>query len=198
MKRRAGRRQWPRLLLLAVMALTIGLSAYRLNARHLTGNAMPMPFGYGISVVLSGSMEPTLYANDLVVIKACDDYAVGDVIVYQDGSILVIHRIIDRTGDLVQTQGDANNAADEPIEMSAIKGKLIYSLKGIGGVVRVIAAPTGTVSILAAAVLLLLLANRRENEADQAELDAIRAEIEELKGKKEFLNHAESESETKE
>ena len=45
-------------------------------------------------VVLSGSMEPTLSVDDLVIVRAAEDYAVGDVVVYQSGHSLVIHRIV--------------------------------------------------------------------------------------------------------
>ena len=56
----------PRLLCYLLISLVLGGTAYSWNARRLAGNAMPMPFGVGLSVVLSGSMEPTLSVNDLI------------------------------------------------------------------------------------------------------------------------------------
>ena len=48
-----------RILMIVVISLVIGLSIYSWNARRVVGNSLPMPFGIGSSVVLSGSMEPT-------------------------------------------------------------------------------------------------------------------------------------------
>ena len=44
----------------------MGINVYLWNASSLAGNAMPMPFGFGMAVVLSGSMEPVLSVNDLL------------------------------------------------------------------------------------------------------------------------------------
>ena len=58
-----------RFFLLFIISLMIGLRMYYWNSSSLVGNSMPMPFGYGASVVLSGSMEPALSVNDVVIVK---------------------------------------------------------------------------------------------------------------------------------
>ena len=58
-----------RVTLIAFVAVIIGLKIYSWNAETLVGNAMPMPFGYGSAVVLSGSMEPELSVNDLIIVQ---------------------------------------------------------------------------------------------------------------------------------
>ena len=58
-----------RVLLLAVCGLVLGLNIYSANAKSLVGNHLPMPFGYGAAVVLSGSMEPTLSVGDLILVN---------------------------------------------------------------------------------------------------------------------------------
>ena len=60
--------------LVIVVSLVIGFNLYSWNARSLTGNVLPMPFGYGAAVVLSGSMEPAISVDDLIVVKAADGY----------------------------------------------------------------------------------------------------------------------------
>lgn len=47
----------------------------------LAGNQVPMPFGMGVAVVLSGSMESELITNDVIIVRETNDYAVGDVVV---------------------------------------------------------------------------------------------------------------------
>ena len=52
----------------------IGFNVYLANAYGLVGNQLPMPFGYGAAVVLSGSMEPEFSEGDLILIKETKDY----------------------------------------------------------------------------------------------------------------------------
>lgn len=181
-----------RLPLFLVIALTIGLSVYSANARKLLGNEMPMPFGYGISVVLSGSMEPAVSVDDLVVIKAGNDYGVGDVVAYNDGYAMVLHRLVELDEESAVTKGDANNVADEPIKREAIAGKMVAKWDGGGRIVGVVQSPAGIISILSVAVVLLVLSYRKESEEGNRELEAIRKEIELLKKQKEKTPDEES------
>ena len=114
-----------RITVIAFVGLVVGVNLYGWNAKSLMGNALPMPMGYGAAVVLTGSMEPNIMADDLIIVAEREDYAVDDVVVYQSDSILVVHRIVDITGGMVITQGDANTAPDEPVELTAINGKVI-------------------------------------------------------------------------
>ena len=164
-----------------MIALVLGLNLYSLNAKQIVGNDFPMPFGYGVSIVLSGSMEPALSVNDVVLVKACNNYKVGDVVVYHSGSSLIIHRIAALDGTTVYTQGDANNAVDTPFDYDDICGKMIGKWAGGGRIINTIKSPAGTITVLVIALLLLILSYRKENESADAELDKIRAEIEKLK-----------------
>lgn len=170
-----------RLLLIALAAAVIGVNVYAVNAAHLAGNLVPMPFGVGAAVVLSGSMEPELSTGDLLILAERHDYAVGDVIVFQDGRMAVTHRIVAMDEDIVITKGDANNAEDDPIQRDQIKGVVLLSIPLVGYVVNAIKTPVGTLILLAAAVLFLERSFRAEKEKDARELAEIKAEIERLK-----------------
>jgi signal peptidase len=172
-----------RTVLLVFVALIIGFNVYAFNASRVAGNAVPMPFGVGLTVVLSGSMEPELSVGDLLIVTEQDSYAINDVVVYQEGRIGVVHRIIEIDGTTVTTQGDANNAPDAPIDVNRIKGRVILAIPLVGYVVDVIKSPVATVLILAAAVFLLERSFRKEKEKDDDKLDEIRQEIETLKQK---------------
>lgn len=163
------------------IGIVLGLLIYTQNAKGLLKDKMPMPFGYGMSVVLSGSMESRLSVDDLVIIKATDDYTVNDIVLYQEGESLVIHRIIEIDGDTVITKGDANNVADEPISKSQIKGVLVYDIAGLGAAVSVLKQPLSVGIILAAALFLTELSYAKEKDKDAEELDEIKKMIEELK-----------------
>lgn len=88
-------------------------------------------FGLRLDVVLSDSMSPAFYKDDIVVVRAYDEYNVGDVIEYQlsDISKPVTHRIIKKMGSgknaTFITKGDANDPSDGAIPYSCIKGKVI-------------------------------------------------------------------------
>ena len=170
-----------RYLVFSFIGIVLGLFVYAQNAQGILRDKMPMPFGYGMSVVLSGSMEDRLSVDDLVMIKATDTYQVDDIVLYQEGDSLVIHRIIDIDGDTVTTKGDANNVADEPINKSQIKGVLVYDIAGLGAVVNFLKQPVSVFILLAAALLLTELSYRKEKDKDTEELDEIKKMIEELK-----------------
>ena len=171
---------WRRLALV-VLGLLLGVNAYLANARGLGGNQLPMPFGTGFAVVLSGSMEPTLHVNDLLVVRRADQYNVGDIVVYQSGYELIVHRVIAADGDTLVTRGDANNAADPPIDVSAVKGVVAARVPVLGTVVSALKTPTGILVLLVCAFGLIELSYRRQKDADDRDLEAIKAEIRRLK-----------------
>lgn len=171
-----------RIMLIAFAAVVIGLKLYSWNAETLVGNAMPMPFGYGSAVVLSGSMETELSVNDLIIVHEEDDYKIGDIVVYQESSYLVVHRIIDIDGDMITTKGDANNTADEPINKKNIKGMVVKSIPFIGVIVNFLKSGFGIVLIIAVAFLIPEMSFRRKKEQDNKDIEAIKEEIRRLKG----------------
>lgn len=180
-KKRFSKKTVFRYIVFSFIGIVLGLFVYTQNAKGLLKDKIPMPFGYGMSVVLSGSMESRLSVDDLVIIKATDNYKVNDIVLFQDGNSLVIHRIIEIDGDTVTTKGDANNVADEPINKSQIKGVLVYDIAGLGAVINIIKQPVSVFIILAAAFLLTEFSYRKEKDTDTEELDEIKKMIEELK-----------------
>ena len=170
-----------RLVVLAVCGGILGLNLYSANASKLVGNQLPMPFGYGWAVVLSGSMEPSISVGDLIIVSENKPYAVDDTVVYQQGSMLVVHRVVEINGDMVITKGDANNAEDQPISSSAVKGTVVAVVPKVGTLVSLIKTPMGTIALVAAAVAMVELPYRREKQKDDEERQKIIDEINRLK-----------------
>ena len=170
-----------RTLFLIIVSLVLGLNIYNWNARSLTGNVLPMPFGYGGAVVLSGSMEPAIAVDELIIVKAADEYALDDIVVYQTGSLLVVHRIVDIDGETVTTRGDANNVDDGAIELTQVKGKVIAHIPHVGKVVRLLKTPVATIILIILAVLTVELPYRKEKDKKDEELARIKEEIRRLK-----------------
>lgn len=90
-------------------------------------------FGYRPVFVLTGSMEPYMDTNSIILTKEVTDIselAVGDVVSYHvntnDGDTLrITHRIIEIDGEYIYTKGDNNNVPDGyPLTMDNIEAKV--------------------------------------------------------------------------
>lgn len=170
-----------RIALFTVISIVLGLTVYSWNAKSLSGDMLPMPFNLGSAIVLSGSMEPELSVDDLIFISGKDEYFVDDVVVFQDGYSLVVHRIISIDGETVITKGDANDSPDEPIAVKDIKGKVIGTIPGVGAIVSAIKSPVGIICILGLAVVLLVFSYKKEKDQENDKLKEIKEEIRKLK-----------------
>lgn len=104
--------------------------------------------GYSSAVILSGSMEPTLSIDDLVIIKAKEKYERGDIVVFESENKLIVHRIVKINDDFVVTKGDANNVDDDKIEVNKIKGYVIGHISGIGKVIGFVKSTYGICTLL--------------------------------------------------
>ena len=164
-------------ILLIILGLVLGLNLYLANARGVVGNQMPMPFGTGAAVVMSGSMEPTLSKGDLIFVRKAETFHTGDIVVYQSDSMLV-----SLYGSTVVTQGDANNTADEPIDLSQVKGVVRFHIPFVGTILELVKTPAGTLLILLLAFALVELSFRRQKEQDDQNMEQVKAEIRRLKG----------------
>lgn len=114
------------IVIIAIISIFFISNTYQ---RYILKNKLPTFFGYGYGIVLSGSMEPVLSINDLIITKEQEDYKVGDIVIFENGNILTTHRIIKKNKKEIITQGDANNVEDKPIKKNVIKGKLVYKIK---------------------------------------------------------------------
>ena len=162
---------------MAVLAVLIGTGVYSPNAAHLTGDQMPMPFGWGASVVLSGSMEPALSVGDLLIVRQADAYQPGDIVVYQAERMAVVHRLVSVDAQSAVTKGDANPSQDKPIPVSAIKGRVVSAIPLIGYLVWALKSPLGVIATICAAVLLVELSYRSEKTEKETEQEKLKAEI---------------------
>lgn len=167
--------------ILAILGILLGLNVYFINAYNLAGNKLPMLFGFGTAVVLSGSMEPALGVDDVIIVRECENYNKNDIVVYDSGRELIVHRIIDQDGDTFVTKGDANNVSDEPIHRDAIKGKVVFSIANIGVVINALRSPVGLIVIILAAILLIEGSFHHKKEQDENQIEEIKKEIRRLK-----------------
>lgn len=110
-------------------------------------------FDYGLIVIKSGSMEPTIKTGGAVIIKTQNTYGADDVITFAKGRELVTHRIVaiaDEDGETIYTtKGDNNNATDiAPVSKSDVRGKVIFTLPYIGYVIAFFQSRVGIMLLI--------------------------------------------------
>jgi signal peptidase len=121
------------LLLWTVAGLVVGLALALL---------VPLAFHSRPLTVMSGSMEPTINAGDVIVSRQVSplDTHPGDVVSFRDperGGLLVTHRIrsMRRQGDKVRfvTKGDANNSSERwRVGTGDTIGRTLFRLPALG------------------------------------------------------------------
>lgn len=127
------------LILLTVCAFLVAIS---MVSQRMSGKKQAMVLGWGAAYVLTGSMEPTVPVGSLILIHEQDEYEVGDIVTYAIGDRTPItHRIIAVQGDVIETQGDANNSKDPPFDKSQICGKVVWWAPGLGEMVSSLQSP---------------------------------------------------------
>ena len=124
--------------------------------------------GYFNAIISSGSMEPVISVNDLLIIKGASSYQYEDVITYVSprGS-LVTHRVIAISDKGYVAQGDANNIPDEDISNQRVLGKVVSVIPGVGGIVKGVLSPIGIV-LLVCILLLVWLIQKIRRSQDEA------------------------------
>ena len=97
-------------------------------------------FGIQRYLVVSGSMEPNLYAGDIVFVNTnidFEDVEIGDVIIFKHRGINIIHRVIETTTinekTYFKTKGDANKFDDGfVVSTENFSGKALFHIDKIG------------------------------------------------------------------
>lgn len=160
---------------------------------------VPQVMGFSILRVLTGSMEPEIPENAMLLVRKTDPETLkaGDVISFYspdpllDGA-LNTHRIlrVEREGDRLQfiTKGDANPAEDQQrVSEDSVVGKVVFVSTAIGKLVRLISNPLvfGLAILLPLAIMLIgnlvsalrsaiLLARKEEEEAVRQALEDLK------------------------
>lgn len=89
-------------------------------------------FNYKPIAILSNSMNPTFYKGDVVIYKQKENILPGDIIVFQYGSQIIVHRVVS-INEYYTTKGDANNTVDYiKVQKEDIKGVYRFHIKYLG------------------------------------------------------------------
>lgn len=117
-----------------LLGLVLAFNIYNFISIKVMHKDLASINGYAILEVVSGSMEPTIYKGDIIIINTKDkDYKKNDIITFRgkEGEF-VTHRIIEIDDKTMITKGDNNNSEDDPIKTSSIVGKYVTKINGGG------------------------------------------------------------------
>ena len=129
----AWREGWAALVVSAVARCLLGTLALLLAL-----SVLPALAGWQTSVVMSGSMEPTLVPGDVTLVRPVDPAAigVGDIVLVDDPDqlgTLRMHRVDELAGGQLRLRGDASPDADVSlVDRSAVHGVGTVRLPGLG------------------------------------------------------------------
>jgi len=103
----------------------------RISGAALAAVLVACGWCYGILFIEGGSMEPAVSAGDFVVYRrVAIGPDQGDLVVFEHGGTLVVHRVAGLLRDgSIRTRGDANRFADMlPVEETAVRGEVVLVL----------------------------------------------------------------------
>ncbi len=102
-------------------------------------------FGYKTFSIISGSMEPKININDIVIVKNVDknQIKINDIITFKIEDETITHRVINiKQIDnklIYTTKGDSNEVTDiEKIEYNQIEGKYVGKIPKIGKLLSIL------------------------------------------------------------
>jgi len=158
---------------------------------------IPSVGGYSPVICLSGSMEPTFAAGDMILIRRVEDPAAlreGDVICYLTGEgVAVTHTIVQVTeldGQVrYVTQGDANNTADQlAVAPGQIEG--VYTgvhIPKLGSLAMFMQTTTGMIVFIICPLLILVgwdvLRRRVDAKRERERTRELEERLKELEGR---------------
>ena len=204
-------KKWLLRIVNTIAILLIVLSVLVLLTVTLTpADQVPRVLGYSVMRVMTGSMEPSIPQNAMILVQktAPEKIQPGDVITFfsQDPALngaLNTHRVarIEQQGDnlLFITRGDANQIEDPiPVTQDVLVGRVVFVSAALGVLVSLLTNPLVFGLLILLPLLILLIANLVRTVrlsarlAREEEEKAIREALEEARKKRELNEKTES------
>lgn len=149
---------------LMIMAVSFGDSVYNLKK----GNKKSPLFG--VYVIVTESMVPTINVSDAIVVKRVDDSSleIGDIITFSSSDVhynglTVTHRVVGKqvtsNGEYIyRTKGDNNYFEDTAlVNMDSIYGKVLLKIPKLGHLKDFVSSPGGFIVSVLSPVLLVIV-----------------------------------------
>lgn len=150
-----------------LVLLILGLGFMALTAKG-SPDGIPTFRGYKALSVISGSMEPTIYTGDVIIIRPverAEEIAEGDILTYrtkEKADMLVTHRVVgvlkvNGTPKAFLTKGDNNESEDlSPVAFEQVVGRYQFRLPYFGYIASFIRKPVGVILVVIVPGLVLI------------------------------------------
>lgn len=154
---------------------------------------VPDVFGYKPMIVLSGSMETSIYTGDLVFVKMVNTNTLkeNDIIAFRnETNTVTTHRIVELVKEngntLFRTKGDNNNTEDAKLVLAnEVEGIYVFKISGLGNVLMFLKEPKTLMILLLATLVLgmtwIQIMDKIENKNKIQEDEKYKKEFEEFK-----------------
>lgn len=152
--------------------LLIVAALFALLSVVLTGrNGAPSILGHSLFRVVSGSMEPAIHENDMIIVKqrGAGEVKLGDVISFYSkdpalNSAVNTHRVTAIEGEgserVFTTKGDANPVDDKyTVGAKELIGVVVFHSSFLGRLSRLLSNPVVFVPLIAVPLLVIMLTN---------------------------------------
>lgn len=151
---------------------------------NLKGEKTPNVFGLYFFNIISGSMQPTIQINDIIITKECkiDELREGDVITFLQDKKIISHRIVQvinkREDRVFVTKGDNNQIVDDIyVEEEQIYGKVIGYIPKIGKFIQYIQNKAGFIQVAIIVGIGFILFSLREDKKNKRKMVRKKYEI---------------------
>lgn len=157
----------------------LGVGMLLLAIVMLVPVAAPRIAGFETYAVETASMDPTIPVGALVVVqpKGAADLVKGDIVAYQRGDVVIVHRVVANqvVEGYLTTKGDANELEDqEPVRYESVIGSVVFSvpyLGTFGGILTTIEGKIYFALFIVAALLMIILASQLAAKRDFLQQD---------------------------
>lgn len=156
-------------ILVFIITILIFFSLYNFISIKVLHKDYTNILGFTMFEIVSGSMEPTLNINDIILVKDTTGIKNGDIITYIDNRDFITHRVIDIEDNILTTKGDSNNSNDVRIDKSKVIGKVVLIIPKGGLIKEVLTTPKVVISVVITLILISLSVsyipkNKRKNK----------------------------------
>lgn len=122
-----------------IIFILIAFIAYFSYQKFILNKRYVPFFNHNFFIILSGSMEPTINTNDLIVTSQKNVYEKNDIVAFSSGNYITVHRIVDvkndTSGTKFITKGDSNNTTDlEELDPNDIIGVYKFTIPILGNI----------------------------------------------------------------
>ncbi len=155
---------------IVILAGVLLIAIYNNVQINIIGNSYSSFMGYSLFEVQTRSMEPEIDAGDWIIVKSEKDYELKDVVTYELDGEFITHRVVNKYGDTFVTQGDANNAKDEPISKEQIVGKEVKTLSSFGILRKTLFNPIVLVGLIIILYLTTSIFKKKANDHEDNEI----------------------------